>query len=262
MKNIKIYNEEQLNNLRKSGKILSQTLDLIKKSIREGISTLELDKIAEEFICKNGAVPSFKGYNGYKFSICTSVNEESIHGMPRKTKILENGDIISVDIGVRYNGMCTDAARTWGVGEISTEAQNLIDACEQCFREAIKGLKAMSKVGDIGQRIEDYIKKNTSYSIIDRYFGHGVGEKVHEDPLIPNFVPDKKSKRVLKDITRVRLPSCSVIAIEPMINQGTKEVKVGKDKWTVVTADGKLAAHYENTLIVMENNIEIVTQTI
>jgi len=259
LKNIKIYNEQQLNALRQSGKILAQTLELIKNNIREGITTLELDKIAEDNIRKNGGEPSFKGYNGYKHSICTSINEESIHGMPSKNKILKIGDIISIDVGVRFGGMCTDAARTWGVGEISEKAQTLINATEQCFNEAIRGLKAMSKVGDIGERIQNYITKNTTYSIIDRYFGHGVGEKVHEDPLIPNFIPDKKAKKVLKDIVRVRLPLHSVIAIEPMINEGVKDVKVGKDGWTVVTTDGKLAAHYENTLIVFEDGVEVVT---
>ncbi|MCL2755663.1 MAG: type I methionyl aminopeptidase [Firmicutes bacterium] len=261
MKNIKVYNTEQLDNVRQSGKILSHTLVLLQESLRSGISTLELDRIAEDYIRSSGAEPSFQNYNGYKYSICTSINEESIHGMPRKDKILKDGDIISIDVGVRFNGMCTDAARTFAIGEISDEAKHLIQITEQSFFEAIRGLKAMSKVGDIGERIENYIRVNSTYSIVDRYFGHGVGEKVHEDPLIPNFIPPKKSIPKLKEIVRTRLPLHSVIAIEPMINMGVKDLKTASDKWTAITVDGKLAAHYENTLIILENGVEVVTLT-
>jgi len=256
---IKSYSAEQLDNLRQSGKILAGALAEIERNIKAGISTLELDKIAEESITKNGAEPSFKNYNRFPYSICTSVNEESIHGMPRADKILQDGDIISVDVGVRFNGMCTDAARTFPVGDVSDEAKALIKATEQCFFEAIKGLKEKSKVGDIGARIEDFIKTNTTFSIIENFFGHGVGERVHEEPLIPNFRPNRKTKKIIKEHVMARLPLHSVIAIEPMINAGVKESKVGKDGWTVTTADGKLAAHYENTVIILEDGVEVVT---
>ena len=262
MKNIKTYNAEQLDLIRQSGKILASTLNLLKQKIQPGISTLELDAIAETHIRSHAdAIPSFKDYNGFPLSICTSVNEESIHGLPRADKILKEGDIISVDVGVRYKGFCTDAARTFPVGKISPEAQKLINITRNCFYEGINGLKAKSKVGDIGDRIEDYVTANSDFSIIDNFFGHGVGEKVHEDPLIPNFRITKRHKLALKDIGRVRLPLHSVIAIEPMINQGKKDVKTAPDKFTMITVDGKLAAHWEITLIILEDGVEIVTET-
>jgi len=256
---IETYNEDQLNSLRQSGKILSGCLSLLHGMIRPGITTLDLDTAAEKHIRDNGGVPSFKGYSGYGFSICTSINEGAIHCMP-SDRALKDGDIISVDVGVRFEGMCTDAARTWGVGKISEEAQKLIDATEQCFTEAIRGLKAMSKVGDIGERIEKYIHENTTYSIIEQYCGHGIGENPHQDPLIPNFVPKKKfGSGRLRDSIRTRLPAGCVIAIEPMINQGVKEVVLDTDKWSTRTADGKLSCHYENTLIVLDDGVEVVT---
>jgi len=259
-KGIKTYNAEQHQYLREGGKILLGALMAVEAVIKEGVSTLDLNNVAEQYIRERGAEPSFQGYNGFEFAICASVNEESIHGKPRADKVLKNGDIVSVDVGVRWKGMCTDAARTFAVGEISEEARNLINATEQCFEEAIRGLKAKSKVGDIGERIEAYIKGNTTYSIIDTYFGHGIGEKLHEDPLIPNFKPDKKARKVIKECVIARLPVGSVIAIEPMINQGVKDVKLSNDGWTAITADGKLAAHYENTLIIHEDGVEVVTR--
>ncbi|MCL2850769.1 MAG: type I methionyl aminopeptidase [Firmicutes bacterium] len=260
MKSIKTYDKEKLDLLRQSGKILANTLNLLESNINPGITTMELNNIAEKHIIEQGGIPSFKDYNGFPCAICTSINEESIHGMPRVDKVLKDGDIISVDVGVRYNGLCTDAARTFPVGKISDDAKKLIEITKQSFYQAINGLKALSKVGDIGERIEDFVKSNSNFSIIDNFFGHGVGYNVHEEPLIPNFRPDRKAKKILKDVIRIRLPLHSVIAIEPMINQGTKTVKTGSDKWTVVTADGKLAAHYENTLIILEDGVEIVTE--
>jgi len=263
---IKTYSNEQLDNLRRSGKILADALDIVRAAIKPGITTLELDAIAHSYIIEAGAIPSFKDYNGFKYSICTSVNEESIHGMPRKDKLLKEGDIVSIDIGVKYNGMCTDAARTYPVGKISDDTQRLIDVTEQCFHEGIQGLKAKSKVGDIGEKIQRYIEQQRKecpcgmeYGIIENYFGHGVGERVHEDPLVPNYIPHKKTPKIVKDWCRTRLPAGSVIAIEPMINAGTGQVRTASDKWTAVTVDGKLAAHYENTLIILQDGVEVVT---
>ncbi|MCL2846300.1 MAG: type I methionyl aminopeptidase [Firmicutes bacterium] len=256
---IEVYNEAELDHVRHGGRILSGALQLIEKSLRVGISTLEIDQIAEEFIRANGGEPSFKGTYNYPFSVCTSINDEAVHGMPRADKIIADGDIVSVDVGVRYNGFCTDAARTFAVGNVGPEALDLIKHTEQSFWESIRGLKAMSKVGDIGARIEDYIKKNTTYSIIRTYLGHGIGKKPHQDPLIPNYRLDKKSKVGLKAHVRSRLPIGSIIAIEPMINAGTADVKLADDKWTVSTADGRLSAHYENTLIILADGVEVVT---
>ena len=258
---VRVYDENHHNDLRKSGRILRGALELVSSAIRAGISTLELDRIAERYIRENGGEPSFKGYNGYLYSICVAVNDECIHGIPSKKRILQNGDIISIDCGVRYpkgkGGMCTDAARTYAVGKISDEASALIEACEGCFDAAVKDLKAGDMVGVIGQRIEAYI--NGRYGIIDKYFGHGVGERVHEEPLVPNFDITNTNIGKLKKIAETSLLEGGVIAIEPMINVGTKDVKVAADGWTVRTQDGKLAAHYEQTLIIHKDNVEIVT---
>lgn len=252
---IKSYSDEKLNALRASGKILAKTHEMLREHVRAGVSTMELNNIADKFIRENGAEPSFFNYNGFKYSICTSVNEASIHGMP-SARVLKDGDIISIDIGVRFDGMCTDAARTWPVGKIADNAKKLIEVTEQSFWESIKGLKAMQKVGTIGDRIEDFVRANSDFSLIENYFGHGVGDKVHENPLIPHF---KATNKTLRDLTRVRLPLHSVIAIEPMVNEGVKEVETAEDGWTAVTADGKLAAHYENTVIILADGVEVVT---
>lgn len=260
MREIKIYNHEQLLVMRQAGRILAEALEVVERAIKPGVSTLELNDIAHNHIEYHAGEPAFLNYHGYRHSICASVNEESIHGIPRSDKILCEGDIVSIDIGVKYRGMYVDAARTFPVGKVSDEARALINATRQAFFEGIRGLKAMSKVGDIGQRIEDYIKTNTTFSIIETYFGHGIGEALHEDPLIPNFRPSKNAKRAVKNITRVRLPAGCAIAIEPMINAGVKDVITAPDKWTAVTADGKLAAHYENTVIIKEDGVEVVTE--
>jgi methionyl aminopeptidase len=260
---MKKYNSEQLENLRKSGRILRGVFDFVEKRIKPGISTLEIDSLAEDFIRSRGGDPCFKDYNGYKYTICASVNEESIHGIPGKDKILREGDIISIDCGVRWplgkGGMCTDAARTFAVGEISDNASKLINTCKQCFDAAVKGLRAGDKVSVIGEKIEAFV--DGRYGIIDTYFGHAIGENVHEEPLIPNFDvrnAERNREKLIK-ITDVVLHNGAIICIEPMINCGTKEVRVSKDGWTVVTADGSLAAHHENTIIIHKDSVEIVT---
>ena len=253
---MKTYNESELNNIRKAGDILKRALVVAEQSIRVGISTLEIDKIVDGFIVLNGAEPSFKNYRGYGYATCISINDEVVHGMPRADKLLHDGDIISIDIGVRWDGFCADAARTFGVGEISTEAKDLIMHTEQSFKEAVNNLKAGSTVGDIGLRIENYIRQNTSYSILEQYFGHGIGRGVHEEPLIPNFIARTPQ---LKAIARKQFPTNTAICIEPMICIGNNKVETKADGWTVVTSDGKLSAHYENTLIVHDDGVEVVT---
>lgn len=253
---MKTYNKDELDNIRRAGKILSAALLSAKNKIAVGVSTLDLDKAAEEVILRNGAEPCFKDYRDYGFATCISVNEEIVHGKPRADRILMEGDIISIDVGVRYNGFCADAARTFGVGMISEDAQKLIDATRQCFFEATRTLKAGSVIGEIGQRIEYYVRRNTTYGILTNYFGHGIGRNVHEEPLIPNFVPNIAQ---LKSICRRKLPANTAICIEPMICEGDPATRTKDDKWTVVMADGKLSAHYENTVIVHEDSVEIVT---
>jgi len=253
---IQTYKQNELDIIRAGGKILGAIHRELATSIKAGVSTLELDAIAAELIQSHGAESAFLGFQKYPFSICTSVNDAAIHGIPSADEILRDGDIISIDIGIRFGGFCTDAARTHAVGEISPEAQKLIEITQQSFFEAIKGLRAKSKVGDIGERIEKFVTENSDFSIIDTYFGHGIGRSVHQDPLIPNFVPT--NKRVRK-IVQTRLPAGCVICIEPMINIGGKDVATDKDKWTVRTTDGSLSAHYENTVIITENGAEVVT---
>lgn len=254
---IEVYSIEQLSLIRAGGKILARCLDEVAKNIRAGVTTLELNNIAEDFLKRQGAEPSFKGYQGFPYAICASVNEESIHGMPSK-KVLKDGDIISIDVGVRYGGFCTDAARTYAVGVVSDEAKKLINVTEGAFWAGVDGLRAKSKISDIGERVEDFVRANSNFSLIENFFGHGIGRNVHQEPLIPNF--RVRNKR-LQGIVRERLPAGCVICVEPMVNVGGKEVEVGPDKWTVVTSDKSLAAHYENTIIILEDGIEIITTT-
>jgi len=253
---MKTYKKDELDNIRRAGEILSAALLAAKNKIAPGVSTLELDAVAESVILKKGAEGCFKGYRGYGFVTCISVNEEVVHGTPRADKVLKEGDIVSIDIGVRYNGFCADASRTFGVGKISDSAQKLIDVTKQCFFEAIKTLKAGSSVGEVGRHVEYYIKHNTTYGILTNYFGHGIGRNVHEEPLIPNFVPKVPQ---LRAICRKKFPENTVICIEPMISEGNPATKTKDDKWTVVMADGKLSAHYENTVIIHKDGVEIVT---
>jgi len=254
---MKTYKVDELNNIRGASQILARALLLAKNSIMVGISTLELNNIIDEFIVGEGAEPSFKGYRGYGHASCISVNEEIVHGTPRGDKFLCEGDIVSIDIGVRYNGFCADACRTFGVGKISKDAEDLIKHTRQCFYEAISTLKAGSLVGEIGKRVESYIKENTTYSILEQYFGHGIGKNVHEEPLIPNFVPRTPQLRAM---VRKKLQANSAICIEPMICLGSNAVSTKGDGWTVVTNDGKISAHYENTLIIREDGVEVLTE--
>ena len=253
---MKTYKVDELNNIRRAGEILSMALLAARDAIAPGVSTLEIDRVAENVIVEQGGEGCFKDYRDYGFATCISVNEEVVHGMPRANKILREGDVVSIDVGVRYNGFCADAARTFGVGEISKSAQDLIDAAKQCFFEAIKTLKAGSTVGEVGRRVEYYIRHNTTYGILTNYFGHGIGRAVHEEPLIPNFIPKVPQ---LKSICRRKFLAGSVVCIEPMISEGDQTTKTKNDKWTVVMADGKLAAHYENTVIIHADGVEVVT---
>lgn len=256
---MKTYKKDELDNIRRAGEILRKALSVAANMAVEGTTTLSIDKAVDEAIVKNGGEPCFKCYRDYGYATCISVNEEIVHGKPRADKMLREGDIVSIDVGVRYNGFCADAARTYGVGKISPTARNLIDATRQCFFEAIKTLKAGSMVGEIGQKIEYYVRHNTTYGILTNYFGHGIGRNVHEEPLIPNFVPNVPQ---LRAIARKTLPANTVICIEPMICEGNPATKTKDDKWTVVMADGKLAAHYENTLIIHPDGVEVVTEII
>lgn len=244
-----IKNQIELDIMRKAGRLTGETLKMIKEHIRPGISTQEIDSLCEEFITRHGAKPSFKNYHGFTGSICASVNEVVIHGIPSKDKILQEGDIISVDVGAYLNGFHGDAARTFPVGEISEEAARLVRVTEESFFKGIEFAFEGKRLGDISHAIQAHAEKN-GFSIVRDFTGHGIGRNLHEDPQIPNYGVEGRGPKLAKGM---------VLAIEPMVNAGTYHVKVLGDNWTTVTRDGRLAAHYENTVIITEGAPEIIT---
>ena len=235
--------------MRESGRIVFETLELLRSHIKPGISTFELDEIAHEFILSQGAKPSFKNYNGYPSSICASVNNVIIHGIPSKKIVLKEGDIISIDIGAVKDGFHGDAARTFGVGSIDSEAQRLIDVTEQSFYEGLKYAKHGERLGSISATIQQYVESN-GFSVIRNYCGHGIGQKLHESPEIPNHGTFGRGVRLAKGMT---------IAVEPMVNYGDPETDLMGDGWTVKTRDGSLAAHYENTILITDGSPQLLT---
>ncbi len=245
---IRVKSEKDIECMRESGKILASTLKLIEKEIRPGISTKYLDKIANEYIISRGGKPSFLKLYGFPASICSSIDDIVVHGIPRESDILQEGQIIGVDCGVKYKGFHTDAARTFAVGEINDEKKKLIEVTEKSFFEGIKDLKANDRVGDIGARVQNYVEKH-GFSVVRDLVGHGVGKEMHEDPSIPNF-----GRMGLGE----KIPANCTLAIEPMVNAGSYEV-VFNGMWDVRTKDGRPSAHYENTVLVTENGVEILT---
>ena len=236
--------------MREAGKILALTHEELKKAIKPGISTYEIDRIGEEVIRSYGCIPSFLNYNGYPASICVSVNDEVVHGIPSKTRFLEEGDIVSLDAGVIYQGYHSDSARTYGVGEISTEAADLIRVTKESFFEGLKACRAGNHINDISKAIFNYVSSR-GYRAVRDLVGHGVGASLHEAPEVPNFTRMMKGPKLRPGMT---------LAIEPMINIGTYEVEWLSDDWTVVTADGALSAHYENTVLITEGEPEILSK--
>jgi len=240
--------ESEIELMRKSGKILAETLKVLEKEVRPGISTHELDKIAFDYITSCGAKPSCLHYMGFPASICTSVDDVVVHGIPRKNQILQEGQIIGIDICVTYKGFVTDAARTFAVGKISPEKQRLIDVTKESFFEGISELKAGSRVGDIGAKVQKYVEKH-GYSVVRDFVGHGVGKGLHEDPSIPNYGMAGTGPKLVAGMT---------IAVEPMVNLGKYEL-VLNGMWDARTADGKPSAHYENTVLITDQGVEILT---
>ncbi len=245
---IKIKKEVHIEAMREAGRITGEVLNLIERELKPGMTTGELDKIAEEFIRSNGASPSFKGLYGYPASICASVNDEIIHGIPGN-KVLREGDIISVDTGAYKNGFHGDAARTFAVGRISAEAQRLIDVTRESFFRGIKFAKSGNHLSEISAAIQDYVEAN-GFSVVRDYVGHGIGREMHEDPNVPNYRTGRQGPRLIKGMT---------IAVEPMVNVGTYKVKRLSDGWTVITKDGRLSAHYENTVLITDGEPELFT---
>lgn len=247
---ILIKSEREIELMREAGRILALTHEELKKAIKPGISTYEIDRIGEEVIRSYGCIPSFLNYNGYPASICVSVNDEVVHGIPSKTRFLEEGDIVSLDAGVIYQGYHSDSARTYGVGEISTEAADLIRVTKESFFEGLKACKAGNHINDISKAIFNYVSSR-GYRAVRDLVGHGVGANLHEAPEVPNFTRMMKGPKLRPGMT---------LAIEPMINIGTYEVEWLSDDWTVVTADGALSAHYENTVLITEGEPEILSK--
>ncbi len=246
---IQIKNSEQLALMKEAGRITGEALVFIRDYVREGVSTYELDKLIRHFIEKNGARPSFLNYAGFPASACISINDEVIHGIPSKRRILHEGDIVKVDVGAYYRGFHGDAARTIPVGKVSEEAERLIAVTRQSFFEGATAARPGMRIGDIGSAVQKYAE-SFGFSVVRPYVGHGVGHELHEQPDVPNYGTAGHG---------VRLCSGMTIAIEPMINAGVKEVKDLPDGWTVKTADGKLSAHYENTVAILPDGPRILT---
>ena len=234
--------------MREAGRIVALTHQELKKHITPGITTKELDQIAEKTIQKYGATPSFKGYNGFPGSICASVNEELVHGIPGKRK-LEEGDIISIDIGAKYNGYHGDSAWTYPVGNISESVQKLLDVTEKSLYLGLEQIKPGVRLSNVSHAVQTYAEDN-GFSIVREYVGHGIGQDLHEDPQIPHYGPPNRGPRLKPGM---------VICVEPMVNQGRRYVKTLSDDWTVVTVDGKWCAHFEHTIALTEAGYEILT---
>ena len=235
--------------MREAGKISSRALRLAGEAVQPGVSTWEIDRLVREFIEKQGAVPTFLGYGGFPASSCISVNNVVIHGIPSKDAVIRQGDIVSIDIGATYEGFVGDNAWTFPCGDVSQEAQALMDATREALFEGIQAARPGNRIGDIGSTVQRYVEAR-GYSVVRDFVGHGVGAKMHEDPSVPNYGTPGRGVRLLPGMT---------IAIEPMINAGVKEVKVLKDGWTTVTADGKLSAHFEHSVAITENGPVILT---
>ncbi|MBR2370899.1 MAG: type I methionyl aminopeptidase [Clostridia bacterium] len=247
---IRIKNSVEIAKMKTAGRITGEALLLARDMVREGVSTFEIDKCIRAYIEKCGARPSFLGYGGFPGSACISINDEVIHGIPSKKRILKEGDIVKIDVGACWQGYHGDSARTIPVGNVSKEAQLLMDATRQSFFEGIAAVKTGARLGDVGYAIESYVKQ-FGLSVVRKYVGHGIGREVHEDPNVPNFGTPGHGIRLCKGMA---------LAIEPMVNIGTGAVVEMDDGWTVKTADGQLSAHYENTILITDDDVIVLTE--
>ena len=246
---VTIKTAEEIALMRKANQIVRDTLSLVEEKIKAGMTTAQVDRILFDYITKCGAVPSFLGYEGYPASACVSIDDEVVHGIPDAERRIEEGQIVSVDVGSIYKGYNGDAARTFAIGEISAEKRRLIDVTKQSFFEGVKVLKAGVRLGDLGHAIQSYVESN-GFSVVRALCGHGIGTDMHEDPEVLNFG---------KPGHGLRLKAGMTIAIEPMVNAGTYQVYMLDNGWTVVTADGRPSAHYENTVAITEDGVEILS---
>ena len=244
-----LKSEKEIDHIREACKIVKETLDFVGSKIKAGMSTKEVDELVERYIRASGANPSCLGYGGFPASACVSVNEMVVHGIPNYETILKDGDIVSVDVVADKNGYHGDACRTFCIGNVSEEVKKLVQVTEECFFKGIDGLRAGTPLFDIGAKVQKHAESH-GYGVIRSYSGHGIGREMHEDPSVPNYG---------KAGTGVRLRAGTVLCIEPMIAMGTWRTKLLSDGWGAVTADGKPAAHYENTVVVREDGVEILT---
>lgn len=253
---MRLKNEKQLDALRESGKRLAQVMKLLSENITPGISTGELDALAEAKIKQLGGIPIFKGYGAshgkpFPASVCTSINDEVVHGIPSMNRKLKEGDLIKLDMGLRFDGMVSDMARTFPVGSVSKDAYKIMDVTRESLEQGIARLKIGARLSDYAQAVQSYVESQ-GCSVVRELVGHGVGFELHEDPYIPNYVSKKMDDVLFRE--------GMAIALEPMINLGKYHVKIGKDGWTFVTVDGSLSAHFEDTIIFSKNGVEIVTR--
>ena len=242
---------EEIETMRRGGRILADTLDALEEALRPGVTTAELDAIAEDRIAGAGATPSFKGYRGFPASICTSPNDVIVHGIPGDHR-LEEGDIISLDVGVYFEGLHVDSAWTFPVGEVDPRVAELLKVTEESLSAAIEATRPGNRLGDVGHAVEQ-VTETAGFSIVREYVGHGIGRSLHEDPQIPNYGPPGRREALAPGMT---------MAIEPMVNAGGSQTKILSDGWTVVTLDGSVSAHFEHTVAVTEQGHEVLTQRI
>lgn len=247
---IQIKNKDQIAIMKEAGRITGEALLVARENVREGISTYELDKLIREHIERSGAKPSFLGYAGFPGSACISINDEVIHGIPSKKRILVEGDIVKIDVGAFYKGFHGDSARTIPVGKVSDEAQRLIEATEKSFWAGIAKAQSGNRIGDIGNAIESCVREY-GYNVVKRYIGHGVGHELHESPDVPNFGTAGRGVRLCNGMT---------LAVEPMVNVGGSDVIELADGWTVKTADRSLSAHYENSIAITAEGVLVLTE--
>lgn len=246
---LSIKTEKEIELMRKAGELLEQVHNELAQYIKPGVSTWEVNKVGEKLIRELGCIPNFLNYNGFPASFCISLNDEVVHGIPSKEKIIRDGDLVKVDAGLIYKGYHSDAARTYAVGEVTPEAKQLMDVTRQCFFEGLKYAKAGNHLNDISSAIGAYAEK-FGYGVVRDLVGHGIGTHLHEDPQIPNFAQKRRGIRLMAGMT---------FAIEPMINIGRPDVAWLDDDWTVVTEDGSLSAHYENTVLITDGEPELLT---
>ena len=249
MSGIELKTTDELQVMRLAGRIVSELLELMEKEIRPGITTKKLDTIAEAFICGEGGEPAFKGYYGFPASICASVNEEVVHGIPG-SKVLKEGDIVGIDVGVRLDGYYSDAARTFAVGRVDPESQHLIDLTREAMNRGIDQAVEGNRLGDISWAVQSFAEAN-GLSVVRQYVGHGIGRNLHEEPQVPNYGKPHQGPKLAEGMA---------LAIEPMLNLGTADVELLTDGWTVVTKDRKRSGHFEQTVFVGKTKAEIVTE--